>query len=817
MRFSEALKNYVQNNWERCRAQLGERQREVETAFAECTGEEALLLRFLYLSLPCSDGGSYPAEFFLSEVRHSLWLREHSPFCSSLPEPLFLLYVLCPRINTEELRPCREQFRKELWERVKGLSGPEALLEVNCWCAEQATYRSTDERTASAAAVYYCGHGRCGEESVFLVSALRSVGIAARQIYAPRWSHCEDNHAWVEAFDGERWRFLGACEPEPVLDLGWFPHSASRAMLEHSRAFFRGSKEEAAFLFPGAKKENLVLEGGVAYENVTARYAKTGLFRLRVEDTAGLPAAGAKVSLFVLNMAEFFPLTQITADEKGEVALTLGFGSLLVTAQWQGQEASRLLDLSEMRTAVLRMGEKAFQQDVWSDFDFLAPEAFVPNYIVLSAQQKQQREQVLEQAAQLREKRDRNVLPPQGEKERRSFFQLTEKDRWAPVSEEAIADSLLAYVWEEEFPKEIFEPYLLCQRIGLEPLAPWRKKALNALPKEKQSSFQKEPEKLWQWICGEFYEDPETYQELLPLPASMLALKGGPLGGRKVLFVAFCRALGVPARLAPEDSEPEYYQTGSFHRLGVKSAGLLKLCAPQETAGLFRQNWSLSQWDGTKDRFLSLSDIPAGGSKSFSLPAGNYRLITTMRKPDGDQLGKAIYFTLSPGETKEFALEFRSLALEDLLEKLPLPEITLTSLEGGQELPVGEALGQAPCIAAWLELGREPTEHILNELRESAEAVKASGLQVHLVMEKKRADPTLEKLLAALPSAKLWQGNFVTDGEILSRQLYLDSGGLPIIFLKDTGGLVRYACCGYRVGTAELLLRVAAQLEKTGS
>lgn len=812
MKFSEDLKSYVKKNWESCREQLGCRREEVEAVLAECAEEEALLLQFLYLSLPCSDGGGYPVELFLTVVRHSLWLREHSPFCCSLPEHLFLLYVLCPRVNTEELRPCREQFQKGLWERVKGLSASEALLEVNRWCAEQATYRSTDDRTASALAVYYCGHGRCGEESVFLVSALRSVGIAARQVYAPRWSHCEDNHAWVEAFDGERWRFLGACEPEPVLDLGWFPHSASRAMLEHSRAFFRGGREEGAFLFPEIPKENLVLEEGVAYENVTARYAKTGVFQLRVEAGDGRPAPGAEVGFFVLNMAEFFPLTKITAGERGEVSLPLGFGSLLVTAQWQGQAGSRLLDLSKERMAVLRIGEEAFQQDAWSDFEFLAPEAFVPDYIVLSARQRQEREQVLEQAARLREKRDREVLPPKEEKERRSFFQLTEKDRWAPVSEEAIADSLLAYAWEKDFPKEIFEPYLLCQRIGLEPLVPWRKKALSALPEEKKQAFRKEPEKLWQWLCGEFCEDPEAYQEIPPIPSSMLALKRGPLGGRRVLFVAFCRALGVPARLAPEDGEPEYYRLGSFHRLEERGTGVLRLWAPQGMAGLFRQNWSLSRWSKAGYEPLALSDIPAGENKEFSLSAGSYCLVTAVRKPDGNQLGKVICFTLLPGERKELHLVFRPLALGDLLEKLPLPEMMLAPLEGGRELPLRDALGGGPCVAAWLELGREPTEHILNELRENAEAVKASGLQVHLVMEKRKADPTLEKLLAVLPAAKLWQGNFVTDGEILSRQLYLDSGGLPIIFLKDTSGLARYACCGYQVGTVELLLRIAAGL-----
>lgn len=59
-----------------------------------------------------------------------------------------------------------------------------------------------------------------GEESTFLVAALRSVGIPARQVYTPRWAHTDDNHAWVEAWADGKWYFLGACEPEPVLISG---------------------------------------------------------------------------------------------------------------------------------------------------------------------------------------------------------------------------------------------------------------------------------------------------------------------------------------------------------------------------------------------------------------------------------------------------------------------------------------------------------------------------------------------------------------------------------------------------------------------
>ena len=199
-------------------------------------GEEALLEHILK-ALPPSDLGEYPIELFRSYARHGCLVRGEFPWCRALPEGLFLRDVLAPRVNTEELCDCRPLFYQELAPRVRGLSLEEAILEVNRWCAQHVTYRSTDDRTSSPLAVYRRGWGRCGEESTFTVNALRSVGIAARQVYAPFWSHCDDNHAWVEAWDGSSWRYLGACEPEPLLDRGWFTGAAARAMLIHTRWF----------------------------------------------------------------------------------------------------------------------------------------------------------------------------------------------------------------------------------------------------------------------------------------------------------------------------------------------------------------------------------------------------------------------------------------------------------------------------------------------------------------------------------------------------------------------------------------------------
>ncbi|HBG01651.1 MAG TPA: hypothetical protein DDW87_08775, partial [Firmicutes bacterium] len=50
-----------------------------------------------------------------------------------------------------------------------------------------------------------------------------------------RWAHTDSNHAWVEAWADGEWFFLGACEPEPRLNMGWFEGPAKRAMFLHTR------------------------------------------------------------------------------------------------------------------------------------------------------------------------------------------------------------------------------------------------------------------------------------------------------------------------------------------------------------------------------------------------------------------------------------------------------------------------------------------------------------------------------------------------------------------------------------------------------
>lgn len=276
-------------------------------------------LEFLYAYMPLADITDYPGEFHLMNIRASQRAAEEMPWGKTIPEDLFRHFVLPVRVNNEQLDSARVVFYKELKDRVKSLSLYDAILEVNHWCHEKAVYMPSDARTSSPLATVSTAYGRCGEESTLLVAALRSVGIPARQVYTPRWAHTDDNHAWVEAWADGKWHFLGACEPEPVLDLGWFNAPASRGMLMHTKVFGRyEGKEEVMSVNPTYTEINVI-----------DNYAPTAQAKVMVKDEAGNPVPDACVEFKLYNYAEFYTVATKHTDDGGVCGLTAGKGICL--------------------------------------------------------------------------------------------------------------------------------------------------------------------------------------------------------------------------------------------------------------------------------------------------------------------------------------------------------------------------------------------------------------------------------------------------------------------------------------------------------
>ena len=817
MTWSPELLEYTRGRLLAREAAFGPRREEVSAALAACAGEERPLLAYYYATLPLTDVGDYSPAYFLSVARQALAVREEFPWCQALAEHRFLKDVAYPRVNTEELAPCRELFHDALAPRVRGLSLEEAILEVNRWCAEEATYRSTDGRTASPLQVYQRGFGRCGEESTFLVTALRSVGIAARQVYVPWWSHCDDNHAWVEAFDGQGWRYLGACEPEPQLDRGWFTHAAARAVMVHTRAFVQGSREEVAFLFPETDPVDWDIQEGVAVENITARYGDTKRLTVQVAGPDGAPAAGAWVSLSVLNMAAPREIARRQADSQGCVTLGLGKGSVLATA-WEEASPGLLAEcllVPEDTQAALVLGQGLAAAGEW---DFLPPADAGLTVPALSPSQEEARRACLDRAAALREEKrlareEARPAPPTGEGAR-VWQSLTEKDREGELSPQLLEDALAAFAWEGQYPAAAFQEGLLSPRVALEVLTPWRRLLEGRFSPQEREAARQEPSRLWQWAQAAAPVDKDCYAALWGTPQGMLQVGASTSQGQQVLFCAACRALGIPAKLV--DGVPQVWRREGFSPLwGQEPTAALTVTAPAGQEALEAQNYTLSRREAGGYLPLTTGAVPAGESRQLLLPPGAYRLWTVNRLPGGGLLARWEDFSLAPSAAREVALAFREGDIQDMLERCPLPGFTLAGEDGalweGKEL-----LEKAPLsVLCFLEVNREPTEHLLGELREAAAALKQAGLPLYLALPSlsHRDDPTLRKALAALPWATVCQCDFSTVIPALGRRLYLDPDRLPLAILANRQGEGLYGCCGYNVGTAQLLLRLAAALK----
>lgn len=739
-------------------------------------------MEFLQTHLPANDLDHYPFDLFLQFADHALFLRESAPWCKTLDEEIFFHYVLFPRVNDEDLSFHRQVFYDALWPRIQNLPSTAGIvLEVNRWCHEMASYELTDERTASPLTVFRSGSGRCGEESAFLVAALRSVGVPARQVYVPRWSHCDDNHAWVEALCDSEWRFLGACEPEPVLDRGWFNTVASRAVLVRSRLFGEGSSP--------LHGQSIGCDSAVTYYNQTARYAPVAerIFRALVN---GKPAAGAVFQLQILNEASFHTIATLTADEQGEARACLGSGSLHVLVLLGELRAEGICESTEL---TLNLSPVPCGGTDWTDFDFCAPQA-TASMPPLSQTQRVYRAVVRRDGTALRTARTESFYrsdPAHPEwdallrsargncEEIRAFLRgantLDRERLLRTLTPKDLRDTDLA-VLEDHFtrlpprpdsmPEEIYWRYVACPRIALEKLSPWRSASHDTLHKMDKN-------------CAR---------------------------------IASLRREGIPARLRPLDGAPEVWKDGSFCPVFPKETGTLPLTCPQ--APTYRQRWTLSRRVSDGWKLLDLSNqIWEDGVLTVSLPTGQYRIVTTTRLPNGNQFAACRDFPILSGESQSVDLRLRSFALADMLFWQELPVTSAVTLDG-INLPDIFHSDDRPSLLFWQEEGAEPTEHILNELTSCRQGLAA--LPIHIVFLLRSRDsanhPTISALLAQWPAAHVLLDDWAYDLEDLARRLACDPDTPPLVVACDGSGHAVYAHSGYQVGLAELLARVAAWL-----
>ncbi|WP_274422668.1 transglutaminase domain-containing protein [Blautia sp. XA-2221] len=791
--------------------------------------ETALALKYLYMTMPCSDMGNYSFKVFLDYAENSVRLWKEAEGVRALPEDIFLNYVLYHRVNEEEIAPCRELFHNEIRSFMEenkklslmdGCSRKDFAIEVNYWCAQEATYHCTDDRTLSALTVYRRGNGRCGEESVFTVNAMRSVGIPARQVYAPKWSHCDDNHAWVEIWNDGTWYFLGACEPLPILNKGWFTNASSRAMMVHSRWFDSASADE----------ETIGKDGMVTMFNELSRYAEVTEFTVEVCDRDGEPVQGAEVSFQVLNYAELSPVAEGVTDKAGKCRFTTGLGSLAVQVSCGQFCECVFADTREQKEIKVTLGENSRQENIWKEIDMIAPVDTPVNTDMPTPEQTAEGNIRLEKASAKRIAKTENWTNPECEKFLQNVSEsdceestlraelleaLTEKDRTDCVAEVLEEHLTWAAPYEENLEHSVFVNYVLNPRVDDEVLMKYRADVEAAFSDEEKHGFRENPATIWTAVDKKIISLPEQERaSVITTPSGCLKMGVGSTLSKKILFVAIARTLGIPARLNPEDRSMEYRKDGKFIPVlpEAEKSCSLALKSGDGTVWKYFQNWTMAKLENGKYVSLRLGGLTwKDDLLNADLEPGEYRIITSNRLPNGNMFAYVYYFSMAAGEKKEISLVLRQADLEDMLENIELPEFELRKDEAGTEkVRASELTAEGKHILMFLEESREPTEHILNEMMEQPEAFKkiCSGIMFVVQSESALQDLTVKKALAMFPEIQVYYDCFADHIELLGRRMYVDHEKLPLIIVTSGKMNGIFATSGYNVGTGDMLLRL---------
>ena len=793
----------------------------------------ALLTRWCYSASPLSDWANYDFALFRACAEHGLFLREHSPLAKALPETLFLNYVLHPRVNEEALCDCRGFFYTQLRDRVEGLSAREAALAVNYWNAEQVCYRSTDDRTISALDAWRSGFGRCGEESAFAVNALRAAGLPARQVYTPRWAHCDDNHAWVEVFCDGAWHFLGACEPEETLDCGWFTGAASRALLVHSRCF--GT--------PAADEEIISVDGAVTFLNQTARYAPVRMLTAQVREPDGRLAAGAEVTFGILNESQVFPAAVVRTDDAGTARLRCGYGDLIVQARKNGLCCERLCAAAQ-ETLELTLAEPEAPAGRWTDFQICAPKERMPTREAPTPAQKARAAEKLAAANEKRRLRTeaafdaaraRKIAGKSGYgaeaeeflragcgnfEEIAEFLEntvdpvqaklallrtLSEKDM-RDVRPEVLHEALECCV--DISPEDAFTMrYIVSPRIGTEPLSCWRRSLIAGFSDAQKRAFRKNPAAIWQWIVENIRQTPEAeYRQLVTLPAGAMRLRCADARSQRLLFAAVCRTLGIAARLDPASGAAEYFSEGRFRSPEAGRTAAAALCFEKQPGETWRPgtDFGLSHLEDGAWRSRTISGQWDGDRRTVPLCPGVYRILTDNRLPNGNLHAARMELRLETGETKSVSLRKQPVSFAELAVDFTLADFQAVNMDG--HLAPAAALTERPTLLIWLEEGREPTEHLLNELLERRSRIRRLNAGLRLLLRERQAlrNEKLRSVLDAFPEAEVWLTE--DSAEPAARSAYVEPERLPLLLVCDRPRHIVHASAGYRVGSVDTAL-----------
>ncbi len=808
----------------------------------DLTLEEREALEFLYAYMPFSDLADRDGDFYLQQVRTAFEARDFFSWGSTIPEDVFRHFVLVYRVNNENLDTARMVFFNELKDRIKDMSMYDAALEVNHWCHEKVAYRPSDSRTSSPLATIKTSYGRCGEESTFTVTAMRAVGIPARQCYTPRWAHTDDNHAWVEVWVDGKWYYLGACEPDARLDMGWFSFPSTRTMMVHSNAFgkYKGS-EEINY------QTNLF-----SRVNMLSNYTDTKKVVVNVIDDQGKPVEGADVKLKLYNYAEYYPIVSRVTDADGKASATTGMGDLLIWANKNGVYNYAKIDVREKDNITIQLARQSGDEYV-ELFEIVPPKGMVSN-VNLSKEEVDRNNCRLQYEDSIRNAYMATF--PSEEKVKIKNENLTEKQIWhyishsegnyaeiekfiknnskkkeglyldeylASMSEKDLRDAkadvlqkqLTYYDSKSGYPVDVYIKGILPARISNEFLYCWR----NYLKTNFKPLFADDAtaEDVIDWIKKNVVIDPDGNYFNCPIsPMGVFELRHSDAHSRDIFFVAACRALDIPAYLDNATNQLFVYENDQWNIVTSEenkpapATGtlVLKKDKNMDIKPIYWTHYSIAKFDDGDFVTFDFENDPRVNNFPIrlELEAGYYMLSTGNRYSDGATMSRLEFFNIEPGKTVKKEIILRPLTPRD--ESYGFIDMKAKP-DASQQKTVADYAGEKQLVVCFIDPNREPTKHLFKDITAyKKEFEKWGGNILFVIPSDKRTDAfNPKKWNLPKNSIIMYDENSAWMNDILTstKQNFVDN--YPLVFIVNNNGELVFKSEGYRIGTGELIYK----------
>ena len=758
----------------------------VETAFGEriktvgkqffvtkgekLTGDELEAMKFLYAYMPLADVTDYPTSFYANNVKLSFEARGEMAWGNKVPDLLFRHFVLPIRVNNEALDNSREVFFHELKNRVKGMSMYDAILEVNHWCHEKVTYQPSDARTSSPLATVRTATGRCGEQSTFTVAALRSIGIPARQVYTPRWAHTDDNHAWVEAWADGKWYFLGACEPEPVLNLGWFNAPASRAMLMHTRAFgdYNGPEEV------------MLRTTNFTEINLTSNYAPVAQVNIVVKDKEGRTVDNARVEYKIYNYAEFFTAVTKYTDKNGQSSLSAGIGDMLVWASKDGKYGYQKASFGKDKTLTVVLDHDAVSDSKETvarkqTIDIVPPaeNAKMPEVT------DEMRKENLINSHKDNEDRVMAILATLSDKDLRDITKEILEDNFTAKTDQVsprVEDEMITIPFKNNFEKNI--------------------------DAKLQKQFRDDPYQLVLWINKNIRLNPDKKAlQIAQTPVGTMKAKMTDNRSRDIFFVDVARSLGIEAQKDAVTGKVQYKKDGKWTDVNFESAGQKNAA----TGKLVLKYTPTATLDDPK-YYNHFKD-------GHNFDCGTYMLTTGTRLANGSVLAETTVFNIKEGETTTIDLDIRQSSSEISVLGSFDSETIIT--KDGKDVSILSQTGRGYYVVAILGVGQEPTNHALHDIEKMKKAFEDWGRPVVLLFESEADAHKFNKdEFANLPSTVIYgiDKDATVRNRIATAMKLQSKTQMPMFIIADTFNRVVFVSQGYTIGLGEQMSNVFNKL-----